>query len=81
MRSDATQFCPQLMKVPPSAACTARSMSASSHTMSGSLPPSSSTTGVSVSAAARSTRRPLGTLPMKSSTSTPPAMSACAVSA
>ena len=40
-------------------------MSASAQTIIGSLPPSSSTTGVSVSAAAAITRRPVAAEPVK----------------
>ena len=50
--------CPELENAPHSAPPTAREMSASSHTIMGSLPPSSRTTGVSVSAAAAITRLP-----------------------
>lgn len=55
--------------------------SASSHTTSGSLPPSSSTTGVSDAEAPRITWRPTAGEPVKMTLSTPPDTSAAPVSA
>eukprot|EP00959_Pyramimonas_sp_CCMP1952_P251292 5251759-Pyramimonas_sp.AAC.1 len=51
-RSAPVQFCPMLWKVPRMANGMSWLRSASSHTMKGSLPPSSSTTGVRFDAAA-----------------------------
>jgi hypothetical protein len=53
------------MNAPHTAALDATSISASSSTIIGSLPPSSSTTGSSRAAAAWATRLPVATLPVK----------------
>ena len=81
MRSAARHICPEAMKVPASAACTACSMLASSQTIIGSLPPSSRMAGVSVLAHCVATRRPLGIEPVKTILSTPDSHKATPVSA
>ena len=64
--------CPQFWKAPHTAPLTARSTSASSQTIIGSLPPSSNSTGVRLSAAAAMTRFPVRTEPVNTTLSTPP---------
>src|SRR3954466_3607623 len=63
--------CPALETAPHSAAPAAALMSASLSTSIASLPPSSSTTGVSVSAQAAMILRPVGADPVNASLSTP----------
>ena len=59
------QVWPEFWKAPHTAPDAARSRSASAHTIIGSLPPSSSSTGVRVSAAAAMTRLPVRAEPVK----------------
>jgi hypothetical protein len=80
-RSAARQFCPAAMNTPVMAVCAACSTSASSHTMKGSLPPSSRITGVSDFALSAMIFFPFGTEPVKTILSTPPETSAAPVSA
>jgi hypothetical protein len=68
-----------LPKPPKTAAVTAASRSASSATISASLPPPSITTGVSVSAQAAITCRPVAAEPVNASLSTPARHSAAPV--
>ena len=65
------QVWPEFWNAPQTAPRAARSRSASAQTIIGSLPPSSSTTGVSVSAAAAMTRLPVRTEPVNTILSTP----------
>lgn len=76
-RDDAQHTWPELKKMPECAVSTATSMSASAHTMSGLLPPSSSVTRFSVPAASRWMMRPTSVEPVKAIFST----SGCATSA
>ncbi len=62
---------PEFWNAPHTAPAAARSRSASSHTIIGSLPPSSSSTGVKVSAAAAMTRLPVRAEPVKQIFCTP----------
>src|SRR5436309_12589983 len=63
--------CPQLANAPHTAPSAALGTSASSSTIMGSLPPSSSTTGIRYLAAASATRLPVVTLPVNMTLSTP----------
>src|SRR3954462_15084143 len=74
------QVCPALETAPHSAAPAAALMSASLSTSIASLPPSSSNTGVSVSAQAAMILRPVGADPVNASLSTPDRQSAAPVS-
>src|SRR3712207_8206928 len=65
------QVCPALLIAPHTAASAAAATSASSATIIASLPPSSRSTGVRVSAQAAMTRRPVGAEPVKASLPTP----------
>ena len=65
------QVWPEFWKAPHTAPAAARSRSASAQTIMGSLPPSSSRTGVSVSDAAAITRLPVRAEPVKQILSTP----------
>jgi hypothetical protein len=62
---DAIQLCPQLIKRPLTAPVDAFSISASSQTMNGSLPPNSRTVFFSCDVALCATLAPTGTLPVK----------------
>src|SRR3954447_26292676 len=73
------QVCPALLQAPHNAAAAADLMSASASTSIASLPPSSSSTGVSVSAQAVMILRPVGADPVKASLSTPARHSAAPV--
>ena len=74
------QVWPALEHAPHMAASAAASRSASSSTISASLPPASMTTGVSVSAQAAITFRPVAVEPVKAILSTPARHSAAPVS-
>src|SRR4051794_39649716 len=74
------QVCPALLKAPHTAADAAAFTSASPSTSIASLPPSSSRTGVSVSAHAAMILRPVGAEPVNASLSTPARHSAAPVS-
>src|SRR3954464_10252511 len=65
------QVWPALLSAPQTAASAAAATSASSSTIIASLPPSSRSTGVSVSAQAAITFRPVAAEPVKASLSTP----------
>jgi hypothetical protein len=80
MRSTPVQVCPALLHAPHSAASAAASRSASWSTTIASLPPPSMTTGVSVSAHAAITLRPVAGEPVKAILSTPARHSAAPVS-
>ena len=77
MRVAAVQSCPVLTKPAQTAPCAAASMSASSKTMKGALPPSSMWTRLSVPAAARMTALPVSLAPVSEIRRT----SGCATSA
>ncbi len=64
-RFEATQLCPQLMNLPFTAPSAAFSIIASSSTMNGSLPPSSSTHFFKLRAALSPTFAPALVLPVK----------------
>src|SRR5690606_4406085 len=66
-----THVCPALPMAPNATASAAASMSASSATMTASLPPASTITGVSVSAHAAMTFLPVAVDPVNASLSTP----------
>src|SRR5581483_1598854 len=74
------QVCPAFEHAPHSAAPAAALTSASASTSSASLPPSSSSTGVRVSAHAAMILRPVGAEPVNASLSTPARQSAAPVS-
>src|SRR3954454_14976197 len=75
-----TQVWPALLIPPHTAASAAASTSASSSTISASLPPHSISTGVSVSAQAAITLRPVADEPVNASLSTPAVHRAAPVS-
>ncbi len=79
MRSIEMHAWPVLVRAPNTAASAAASTSASSATIIGSLPPSSMSTGVSVSAHAAITRLPVAVEPVNASLSTPALHSAAPV--
>ncbi len=68
---DAIQLCPQLTNLPLTAPVEAFSISASSHTMKGSLPPNSNTVFFSLEVALCATLAPIGTLPVNVTALTP----------
>src|SRR3954447_23721537 len=74
------QVCPALLQEPHTAAEAAAFTSASASTSIASLPPSSSSTGVSVSAQAAMILRPVGAEPVNAILSTPARQSAAPVS-
>src|SRR5918997_638666 len=74
------QVCPALLIAPHTAASAAATTSASSSTIIASLPPSSMSTGVSVSAQVAITVRPVGAEPVNASLPTPARHSAAPVS-
>src|SRR3954447_8408711 len=74
------QVCPALLQAPHNAADAAAFTSASASTSIASLPPSSRSTGVSVSAHAAMILRPVGAEPVNASLSTPALHSAAPVS-
>ncbi len=76
-REPAQQTCPWLKKMPSTTPSTALSRSASSNTMNGDLPPSSSDSRLPEPAVARRIRRPTSVEPVKAILSTP----LCATSA
>ena len=65
MWSGATHVCPQLRYLPKTMRLAAKGISAVLSTMHGLLPPSSSVTGISLSAARRITSFPTAVLPVK----------------
>src|SRR5215213_135497 len=73
------QVCPALLIEPHTAASAAATTSASSSTIIASLPPSSMSTGVSVSAQVAMTFLPVGAEPVKASLPTPDRHSAAPV--
>ena len=79
-RSMPAQFWPELAMAPHKMPRAARSTSASSSTTAASLPPSSSPAGINRAAAAAATLRPVRTLPVKTTASTPASMSAAPTS-
>ena len=74
------QVCPALVIAPQTAASAAAGMSASTSTISASLPPASSTTGVSVSAQAAMTFFAVAVEPVNASLSIPDRQSAAPTS-